>query len=459
MKTVSLIAWIRKAALVIALALFGSSPAWAGKYASIVIDLDTHQVLHARDADEVRHPASLTKVMTLYLVFDALDAGKLKLSDRMNVSKAASRAQPSKLGLKAGATIKVEDAIRALVTKSANDVAIVIAEKLGGTEAKFVTKMNAKADELGMAATTFRNSSGLPDKKQVTTARDMAKLAEAVYADHKDRYNYFSLSSFTWNKRKYANHNELLRRVHGVDGIKTGFTNASGYNLMASAEREGRRVIAVMMGGTTGRSRDQHVADLLEAAFMEINGTLTADNDLRARIAFGDRGNMTADSLAMAQLRRLTESDDTALVSATGSALVAELGDEDSAIGSTEEGDEGFEEVAQGDSEAAEGTDAEGADAAAADPIGALIEASPATTELAGAPALATAAPVAASTESAAAAPVTTTAEVASTPIAATEVILPASEAILLTTGGLAGSPAPTAALQEQPNPTVALAP
>lgn len=451
MKTISLIAWIRKAALVIVLALLGSTPAWAGKYASIVIDLETHQVLHAREADETRHPASLTKVMTLYLVFDALDAGKLKLSDRMIVSKAASRAQPSKLGLKAGATIKVEDAIRALVTKSANDVAIVFAEKLGGTEAKFVAKMNAKADELGMAATTFRNSSGLPDRKQVTTARDMARLAEAVYADHKDRYNYFSLSSFTWNKRKYANHNELLKKVQGVDGIKTGFTNASGYNLMASAEREGRRVIAVMMGGTTGRSRDQHVADLLDAAFMEINGTLTADNDLRARIAFGDRGNMTADSLAMAQLRKLTESDDTAVVSASGSALVAELDGEENARGTTEEGEDGFEEVAQGDSESAEGTEAAEATDAASDPIGALIEASPATTELAAAAAAA----VAATTESATA-PVATIAEVASTPVAATEVIAQASEAILVTTEAAAGSPAPTAAPQEQPSPPVA---
>ena len=289
MKTISPIAWIRKAALVLALALLGSTPAWAGKYASIVIDLDTHQVMHARDADEERHPASLTKVMTLYMVFDALDAGKLKLSDKMPVSKAASRAQPSKLGLKAGTTIKVEDAIRALVTKSANDVAIVFAEKLGGTEAKFVTKMNTKAKSLGMNATNFRNASGLPDKRQITTARDMAKLAEAVYADHKDRYNYFSLSSFTWKKRKYTNHNALLKKVAGVDGIKTGFTNASGYNLMASAERGGRRVIAIMLGGSTGRSRDQHVSDLLEAAFMEISG-VPAGDDLRGRVAFGDRG-------------------------------------------------------------------------------------------------------------------------------------------------------------------------
>jgi D-alanyl-D-alanine carboxypeptidase len=408
MKTISPIAWIRKAALVLALALLGSTPAWAGKYASIVIDLDTHQVMHARDADEQRHPASLTKVMTLYLVFDALDAGKLKLSDKMNVSKAASRAQPSKLGLKAGTTIKVEDAIRALVTKSANDVAIVFAEKLGGTEAKFVTKMNAKADELGMAATTFRNSSGLPDKKQVTTARDMAKLAEAVYADHKDRYNYFSVSSFTWKKRKYANHNELLKKVDGVDGIKTGFTNASGYNLMASAQRSGRRVIAVMMGGTTGRSRDQHVADLLEAAFMELNGTLVADNDLRARIAFGERGNESADDLALAQLRKLTEPEtpDAALVSATDPTLVAELEDETT----TEEGEEAFEEVAEGDSETADQAD---------DPIGALIEASPSTTEL------------------------------GSTPVTASAAIAPASDAILVTSEVAAGS-APTAASMDQ---------
>lgn len=369
MKTISPIAWIRKAALVLALALLGSTPAWAGKYASIVIDLDTHQVMHARDADEERHPASLTKVMTLYLVFDALDAGKLKLSDRLPVSKKASQAQPSKLGLKSGSTIKVEDAIRALVTKSANDVAVVIAEKLGnGSETKFAAKMNAKALELGMTSTNFQNASGLPDKKQITTARDMAKLAEAVYADHRDRYNYFSLSSFTWGKRKYANHNELLRKVQGVDGIKTGFTNASGYNLMASAERSGRRVIAVMMGGTTGRSRDQHVADLLEAAFLDITGA-PADDDLRARIAFGDRAPVTsADNLAMAQLRKLQEDDGAALVSSNDPALVAELEE------STDEGDEAFEEVAQGDSETAD------------DPIGALIEASPAKAQLAATP-------------------------------------------------------------------------
>jgi D-alanyl-D-alanine carboxypeptidase len=399
MKTISLIAWVRRAAIALAAVLCAASPAWASKYASIVVDMETGQVLHDRDADESRHPASLTKVMTLYLVFDAIESGKLKLSDRMPVSKAASRAQPSKLGLKSGSTIKVEDAIRALVTKSANDVAIVIAEKLGGTEAKFATKMNAKAKQLGMNSTTFRNASGLPDKKQVTTARDMAKLAEAIYQDHKNRYNYFSLSSFTWGKRKYMNHNELLKKVDGVDGIKTGFTNASGYNLMASAERGGRRVIAVMMGGTTGKSRDAHVRDLIEAAFLEIGGGSAADDDLRTRIAFGNRGNVSADDLALAQLRRLQEPD---------AALVAALDNDASFVldGTTEEGDEALlEEVAEGDSEAY-------------DPIGDLIEAAPAP----------------------AASPAP--APIAAVPVATPATIVPAEDAILVTSEAPIGAPA-----------------
>jgi D-alanyl-D-alanine carboxypeptidase len=405
MKTIPLIAWFRRAAIALVAVLCAASPAWASKYASIVIDMETGQVLHDRDADETRHPASLTKVMTLYLVFDAIESGKLKLSDRLTVSKAASRAQPSKLGLKAGTTIKVEDAIRALVTKSANDVAIVIAEKLGGgTEAKFVTKMNAKAKELGMHATTFRNASGLPDKRQVTTARDMAKLAEAVYLDHKSRYNYFALSSFTWGKRKYLNHNELLRRVDGVDGIKTGFTNASGYNLMASAERNGRRVIAIMLGGTTGRSRDAHVRDLIEAAFLEIGGGAAGDDDLRTQIAFGARGNASADDLALAQLRRLQAPD---------AALVAALDDESAfndPQGTTEEGDEGLLElVSEGDDEGH-------------DPIGDLIEASPAPA-----------------------------AELAATPVATPATLVVAEDAILVTSEAAVGAPASVLDLLNQP--------
>ncbi len=405
MKTIPLIAWFRRAAIALAAVLCAASPAWASKYASIVIDMETGQVLHDRDADESRHPASLTKVMTLYMIFDAIESGKLKLSDRLPVSRAASRAQPSKLGLKSGSTIKVEDAIRALVTKSANDVAIVIAEKLGGTEAKFAVKMNAKAKELGMHATTFRNASGLPDKRQVTTARDMAKLAEAVYMDHKARYNYFSLSSFTWGKRKYMNHNELLKRVDGVDGIKTGFTNASGYNLMASAERGGRRVIAVMLGGTTGKSRDAHVRDLIEAAFLEISGVAAGD-DLRTRIAFGERGNTSADDLALAQLRRL-QAPDAALVAALDSDAFLD------ASGTTEEGDESLlEELAEGDGE--EGFD----------PIGDLIEASPAP-----APA----------------------ATFAATPVSTIVTTVPAEDAILVTSEAPANAPAQALDLLNQP--------
>jgi D-alanyl-D-alanine carboxypeptidase len=337
------------------MALAVSAPAWAEKYASIVIDLDTAQVLHASEADATRHPASLTKVMTLYLVFEALEAGKLKINERMTVSKLAARQQPSKLGLKAGSTIKVEDAIRALVTKSANDVAVVFAERLGGSESKFVAKMNAKAKELGLQSTTFRNPSGLPNSRQVTTARDMAKLAEAMFLDHKDHYNYFSLPSFTWNKRKYENHNTLLKTVQGVDGIKTGYTNASGYNLMASAERDGRRVIAVMLGGLSGKSRDQHVRELLEAAFLEINGApVTGLADLRERISFGERGKASADDLALAQLRKFTEPGAT-LVVARDPALLAEA--EEGAIfndgGTTEEGYEDGIEVAEGDADQA----------------------------------------------------------------------------------------------------------
>jgi D-alanyl-D-alanine carboxypeptidase len=358
MKTPSFVSTLRKAFIALAITIFAAMPAWAGKYASIVVDLDSAKVLHARDADEVRYPASLTKVMTLYLVFDALDAGKLKLNERMPVSKAASRQQPSKLGLKSGATIKVEDAIRALVTKSANDVAVVFAEKLAGSESKFAVKMNAKAKELGLQKTTFKNASGLPNKQQVTTARDMAKLAEAMFLDHKDRYNYFSLPTFTWNKRRYENHNTLLKKVKGVDGIKTGYTNASGYNLMASAERNGHRVIAVMLGGSTGRSRDAHVADLLEAAFLEISGVAMADNsDLRDRISFGEGGDRSADDLALAQLRKISGDGTPLVASADASTVLASAEDEalSEADGSTEEGDDGFE-VADADGGADEGS-------------------------------------------------------------------------------------------------------
>lgn len=257
----------------------------AEKYASIVVDADTNEVLHARHADAPRYPASLTKAMTLYMLFDALKAGEVQFTERLPVSRHAASQPPSSLGLRPGSTISVRDAIDALITKSANDVAAVVGERLGGTESRFATLMTAKAKSLGMNNTVFRNASGLPDTQQLSTARDMAILAEHLLEDHADYYHYFSRASFSWGKRSYKNHNNLLKSVDGVDGIKTGYTRASGFNLMASAKRDGRRVIAIMFGGSTSKSRDAHVTDLIEAAYKSFDENQQAD-ELKASYAF-----------------------------------------------------------------------------------------------------------------------------------------------------------------------------
>lgn len=268
--------------------LLASTPAAvAEKYASIVVDMETNEVLHARHADAPRYPASLTKVMTLYMVFDALKAGELRLDEKLTVSRTAAKQPPSSLRLKAGDTITVADAIDALVTKSANDVAVVIAERLGGTEQRFATLMTAKARSMGMSRTTFKNASGLPNTQQLSTARDMAILAERVLEDHAVYYGYFAQTKFSWGRNTYKNHNRLIGRVEGVDGIKTGYTRASGFNLMTSAKRRGRRVVTIMFGGSTARSRDQHVADLVEAAYASFEQSPT-DPRLRARIQFSN---------------------------------------------------------------------------------------------------------------------------------------------------------------------------
>ncbi len=260
-------------------------PASAEKYASIVIDMQTNTVLHARHADEARYPASLTKAMTLYMLFDALKSGEVKLHERMRVSRMAAAQPPSSLRLKMGSTITVKQAIYALVTKSANDVAVVVAERLGGTESRFATLMTVKARSMGMTNTTFRNASGLPDARQLSTARDMAVLAERLLEDHADYYGYFSNTKFTWGRASYKNHNRLIGRVEGVDGIKTGYTRASGFNLMTSAKRRGRRVIAIMYGGSTARSRDQHVTELIEAAYASFE-PVREEPELRTRLTF-----------------------------------------------------------------------------------------------------------------------------------------------------------------------------
>ena len=246
-----------------------SSPAVA-RYASIVVDSDTGQVLHAVNADTRNYPASLTKMMTLYLVFEAIEKGKLKLDQRLPVSKRAAGMPPSKLGLNAGNTIAVEDAILALTTKSANDVAVVVAEALGGSEIEFAKLMTKRAGELGMSRTTFRNASGLPNRDQKSTARDMVRLAQALQADYPQYYHYFSATEFTYLGRTYRNHNRLLKAYDGTDGIKTGYTRASGFNLVSSVQRDGRRVIAVVLGGKTARSRDSHMVKLLDRGFTKL---------------------------------------------------------------------------------------------------------------------------------------------------------------------------------------------
>jgi D-alanyl-D-alanine carboxypeptidase len=279
--------------------LCAAPAAWADKYAAIVIDTQTNEVLHADAADDLRYPASLTKIMTLYMLFDALDRGEISLNDRMVVSRHAAIQSPTKLGLRVGKSIKVEDAIRAVVTKSANDAAVVIAERLGGTESRFSARMTTRARNLGMLNTTFVNASGLPDLRQRTTARDMAILGERVFQDHPKYYHYFQTPGFKWGKRYSANHNRLLNKVEGVDGIKTGYTNASGYNLASSVVRDGKRLVAVVMGGPTAASRDAQVAALIEEAYGQLaarqSGVLMASGDNAATLTSMPINRVTID--------------------------------------------------------------------------------------------------------------------------------------------------------------------
>jgi D-alanyl-D-alanine carboxypeptidase len=240
------------------------------RYASIVIDADSGQVLHAVNADTRNYPASLTKMMTLYLVFEALEKGTLTLDQALPVSKRAAGMPPSKLGLDAGDTINVEDAILALTTKSANDVAVVVAEALGGTEIEFAKLMTKRAEDLGMSRTTFRNASGLPNRAQKSTARDMVRLAQALMTNYPQHYHYFSATAFNYQGRTYRSHNRLLKGYEGTDGIKTGYTRASGFNLVSSVQRDGRRVIAAVFGGKTARSRDSHMVKLLDRSFTKL---------------------------------------------------------------------------------------------------------------------------------------------------------------------------------------------
>ncbi len=237
------------------------------RYAAIVVDAETGEVLFARHADSRRYPASITKVMTLYLTFEALTEGKVKLDDVLTISPRAASQPPSKLGLAAGQTITLDDAMKATAVRSANDMAMAIAEHVGGSQDRFAAQMTLKARELGMTQTRYVNPNGLPDARQVTSARDLAILARAVMRDYPQYYRYFGLHDWAYEGREYRNTNGLLRTQHGYDGMKTGYTNASGYNLAASAVRDGRRLITIVLGGRTTASRNAHVAELMETGF------------------------------------------------------------------------------------------------------------------------------------------------------------------------------------------------
>ncbi|MEM7067732.1 MAG: D-alanyl-D-alanine carboxypeptidase [Pseudomonadota bacterium] len=233
------------------------------KYAGIVVDAKTGKTLYSYKADSTRYPASLTKMMTMYMMFEALDSGKMTKKTRIRMSKYAASKPPSKLGIKPGRSIAAEHAILALATKSANDVAAAVAEHLGGSESNFGKMMTRKARQLGMKRTTFKNASGLTAKGQVTTARDMARLGIALREHFPQYYRYFSTRTFKYGKAKYGNHNRLLGRVKGVDGIKTGYTRASGFNLVSSVQANRRSIVAVVLGGRSGKSRNAQMQKLI----------------------------------------------------------------------------------------------------------------------------------------------------------------------------------------------------
>jgi D-alanyl-D-alanine carboxypeptidase len=236
---------------------------YSPQFSSIIVDGNSGATLASTNPDAQRHPASLTKIMTLYLLFERLDSGKMKLDTEMPVSEHASEQAPTKLGLKPGQTIRVEDAIKGLVTRSANDAAVVVAEAIGGSEDEFAKMMTRKAHALGMSRTVYHNASGLPDDAQVTTARDQSTLGRAIQDRFPRYYRYFSTQSFNYHGQSIHNHNRLLGEVEGVDGIKTGYTRASGFNLVTSMRRGNRFLVGVVMGGRSGGSRDAIMRNLL----------------------------------------------------------------------------------------------------------------------------------------------------------------------------------------------------
>lgn len=307
------------------------------RYAAIVVDVESGDVLHSANADATRYPASLTKMMTLYLLFEALEGRSISLDQQLSVSTYAASKPASKLYVKAGSTIPVESAIQALIVKSANDVAVVVAEALGGSERHFADMMTAKARELGMPDTTFRNPHGLPDANQTTTARDMATLSIRLMQDFPQYYHYFSRSQFPWQGKTVTGHNRLLDNYPGADGLKTGFIRASGFNVATSAVRNNRRVVSVVMGGFTAASRDTHMADLLDRGFARLSMLQRGDWIAQADV-LGERMELPASppvsAIAQAETREnvARATDEPVTQQAPQSARSTEMGSADDPI-------------------------------------------------------------------------------------------------------------------------------
>jgi D-alanyl-D-alanine carboxypeptidase len=275
------------------------------KYAAILLDAATGEILYARQADALRYPASITKVLTLYVAFEAIARGQLRLDEPIFISKFAA-AHPSKLGLKAGSQIRVQDAINVIATRSANDIAVALAEALSGSEAAFAERMTITAKRLGMTSSMFVNATGLPAARQLTTARDIATLSRAVVRDYPEFYKVFSQVAVDYEGQTIANHNHLLSTLPGVDGIKTGFTNAAGFTLAASAAHDGVRLIAVVLGSPTRLARDANVTTLLETGFDVLKQRVRGDGPTVAAYL------AEPDDLSDHELQTLVETDVTA---------------------------------------------------------------------------------------------------------------------------------------------------
>jgi len=291
---------VRLAVLVLGVAL--AALPWRGaeaqigsaRYSAIVVEARTGTILIDAGADEPRFPASLTKMMTIYMLFEALRDGRTQLNSRVVMSEEAASRPPSKLGIPPGGGLTVEQAILALVTKSANDVAAAVGEHLGGSEERFAQMMTMRARSLGMTQTRFRNASGLPDWEQVTTARDMATLGRRLFTDFPNRYHYFGTVHFAWGRAQIRNHNRMLGDYDGADGIKTGFINASGFNIVTSAQRDGVRLVGATFGGSSWVERDRHMGALLDQGFARMGVAPRAPSSVMAAAAPAPRRNTPA---------------------------------------------------------------------------------------------------------------------------------------------------------------------